>query len=168
VESGSWAEVREAQTKTLALPNTTMAVIIDIGEAGNIHPRNKSDVGKRLALGVMVNTYKQNIPLYSGPVYKSMRVKGNTIKLKFNFSDGLKCKGDKLNSFAIAGSDKVFYPAQAIIDKDTVVVSSDKVKKPAAVRYGWANNPPCNLYNSSDLPAAPFRTDDWVTYQVAK
>jgi sialate O-acetylesterase len=168
VESGSWAEVREAQTKTLALPNTTMAVIIDIGEAENIHPRNKTDVGKRLALGVLVNTYKQNIPLYSGPVYKSMRVKGSTIKLKFNFSDGLKCKGDKLNSFAIAGTDKVFYPAQAIIDKDTVVVSSDKVKKPVAVRYGWANNPPCNLYNSSDLPAAPFRTDDWVTYQVAK
>lgn len=168
IESGSWAEVREAQTKTLALPNTTMAVIIDIGEADNIHPRNKTDVGKRLALGVLANTYKQNIPLYSGPVYKSMRIKGNTIKLKFNFSDGLKCKGDKLNSFAIAGVDKIFYPAQAIIDKDTVIVSSDKVKTPVAVRYGWANNPPCNLYNSADLPAAPFRTDDWVSFQVAK
>ncbi|MEI6521521.1 MAG: sialate O-acetylesterase [bacterium] len=168
VENGSWAEVREAQTKTLSLPNTTMAVIIDIGEAESIHPRNKLDVGKRLALGVLANTYKQNIPLYSGPVYKSMRVKGNTVILKFNFSDGLKCKGDKLNSFAIAGADKVFYSPQATIDKDTVVVSSDQVNKPVAVRYGWANNPPCNLYNSADLPAAPFRTDDWVSYQVAK
>ena len=168
VENGSWAEVRDAQTKTLSLPNTTMAVIIDIGEADNIHPRNKVDVGKRLALGVLANTYKQKIPLYYGPVYKSMRVKGNTIKLQFNFNDGLKCKGDKLNSFAIAGNDKLFYPALAYIDNNTVMVSSDKVKKPVAVRYGWANNPPCNLYNSADLPANPFRTDDWTSYQVAE
>ena len=97
-----------------------------------------------------------------------MRVNGSTIKLRFKFSDGLKCKGDKLNSFAIAGADKIFYPAQASIDKDTVVVTSKKVKKPVAVRYGWANNPPCNLYNSNDLPASPFRTDNWPDYLVGE
>jgi sialate O-acetylesterase len=168
VESGSWAELREAQEKILSIRNTTMAVIIDIGEADNIHPRNKIDVAKRLALGVLAKTYNQKIPLYSGPVYKSMRIKGDVVKIKFNFADGLKCKGDILNSFAIAGTDKKFYPAKAVISDGSVIVSSEFVKKPAAVRYGWANNPACNLYNAADLPAAPFRTDNWSTYQVVK
>ncbi len=158
-ESG-WAELREAQMMTLRTPNTGLAVAIDIGDANNIHPTNKQDVGKRLALWALAKVYGQNIT-FSGPIYKSMKVEGNTIRVKFHWVDGgLVAKGGKLTGFAIAGADKKFVWAEAKIDGENVVVWSDKVAKPVAVRYAWAENPVCNLYNKADLPASPFRTDE--------
>jgi sialate O-acetylesterase len=158
----NWAELREAQTMALSLPNTGMAVTIDIGEADDIHPRNKQDVGKRLALNARKMVYGEKVP-YSGPIYKSMEIKNNKIVLNFDFVyDGLKTNGEeKLNGFAIAGVDGKFYWADAEIRGDQVVVSSPKVENPIAVRYAWSSNPVCNLYNSTGLPASPFRTDDW-------
>jgi sialate O-acetylesterase len=158
----AWAELREAQTMTLGLPNTGMAVIIDIGEANDIHPRNKQDVGKRLALWALANSYDQDV-VYSGPLYKSMRRDGNSIVLGFYHVDGglVAHRGDPLTGFAIAGSDRRFVWADARIVGDTVVVSSDEVPEPVAVRYAWSDNPVCNLYNEAGLPASPFRTDDW-------
>ena len=163
----SWAELREAQTMALELPNTGMAVTIDIGDAIDIHPKNKQDVGKRLALNALAKVYGKDIP-YSGPIYNSMEVEGSKIRLKFsNTNAGLKIKGSKnLKGFAIAGADKKFVWATAKIEGDEVVVSNSKIKKPVAVRYAWATNPVCNLYNGADLPASPFRTDNWkgITY----
>jgi sialate O-acetylesterase len=158
----AWAELREAQTMTLTLPNTGMAVIIDIGDAVDIHPKNKQDVGKRLALWAFANTYGKKL-VYSGPIYKSMKVDGNSIVLSFDHvGGGLVAKGgEELKGFSIAGADHKFVWADAKIDGDTVVVSSDKVSEPAAVRYAWADNPVCNFYNKEDLPASPFRTDEW-------
>jgi sialate O-acetylesterase len=160
-----WAELREAQTMTLSLPNTGMAVITDIGDAKDIHPKNKQDVGKRLALWALARTYGKDV-IYSGPLYKSMEVKGNKIVLHFDHVDGgLVAQGEAgnptLKGFSIAGPDRKFVWAQARIEGDTVVVSSDKVAEPLAVRYAWADNPPCSLYNQAGLPAAPFRTDSW-------
>ncbi len=157
----AWAELREAQLMTLSLPNTGMAVIIDIGEANNIHPKNKQDVGKRLALWALAGSYGKKLE-YCGPIYKSMRVEGNKIILHFDHVGGglVADGGEPLKGFAIAGADRKFVWADAKIDGDTVVVGSDKVSEPAAVRYAWANNPVCNLYNKEGLPASPFRTDD--------
>ena len=139
-----------------------MAVIIDIGEANDIHPKNKQDVGKRLALWALAKTHGKAIA-YSGPLYKSMRVRGDKIILRFDHVNGglVAGGGEPLRGFAIAGEDRKFIWADAEIDGDTVVVRSDKVSKPVAVRYAWANNPVCNLYNGAGLPASPFRTDDW-------
>jgi len=158
----SWAELREAQTMALDLPNTGMAVTIDIGDAKDIHPKNKQDVGKRLALNALAKVYKKDIP-YSGPMYSSMNVEGNKINLKFtNTNGGLKAGGnDELKGFAIAGEDKKFVWAKAEIRGDEIIVWNNNVKKPVAVRYAWASNPICNLYNGAGLPASPFRTDDW-------
>jgi len=158
----AWAELREAQLMTLKSPSTAMAVIIDIGEADNIHPRNKQDVGGRLALAAQAIVYHQNVA-YSGPIYDSMAVEGNKIRLRFQHVDGgLVAKGgNELVGFAIAGEDRKFAWAKASIEGDTVVVSSDQVSKPVAVRYAWADNPACNLYNQANLPASPFRTDQW-------
>jgi len=158
----AWAELREAQTMTLELPNTGMAVTIDIGDADDIHPKNKQDVGKRLAAWALSNTYGKN-RIYSGPIYKSMVKKGDRIILSFDHvGDGLVTKGgETLKGFAIAGKDRKFVWADARIEGDKVVVSSDKVTSPVAVRYAWADNPVCNLYNKADLPASPFRTDTW-------
>lgn len=158
----AWAELREAQLMTLALPNTGMAVIIDIGEANDIHPKNKQDVGKRLALWALAKTYGKDL-VYSGPIYKSMRIEGDKIVLDFeHIGSGLVAGGgEPLKGFAVAGADHKFVWADAKIDGKTVVVSSTEVSEPAAVRYGWANNPICNLYNKEGLPASPFRTDDW-------
>jgi len=164
----AWAELREAQTMTLALPNCGMAVIIDIGEANDIHPKNKQDVGKRLAAWALGTTYGQKVCI-SGPLYESMSVQGGKVRLKFkHVCGGLVAKGDKLTGFTIAGEDKKFVWADAVIDGDCVVVSSDKVAAPKAVRYAWADNPECNLYNKSDLPASPFRTDDWPGVTAGK
>ncbi len=158
----AWAELREAQTMALNLKNTGMAVIIDIGEADDIHPRNKQDVGKRLALWALNKTYGRNV-VYSGPLYKSMEVEGNKVILQFtNIDGGLVAKGgEPLKGFAIAGEDKKFVWADARIEDNKVVVSSEKVSEPVAVRYAWADNPVCNLYNEAGLPASPFRTDQW-------
>ncbi len=157
-----WAELREAQTMALSLPNAGMATIIDIGDANDIHPRNKQDVGKRLALWALAETYEKDI-VYSGPLYKSMKVQRGTVKLSFdNVGGGLVARdGEPLKGFAIAAEDRKFVWADAKIDGDTVVVGSESVAKPVAVRYAWADNPVCNLYNKAQLPASPFRTDDW-------
>ena len=156
-----WAELREAQTLALELPNTGMAVIIDIGEADDIHPKNKQDVGKRLALNALKKDYGKDI-VFSGPMYKSMQLDGNKIILTFDqIGSGLVADGDELVGFAIAGEDKNFTWATAKIEGETVVVSSPYVTQPVAVRYAWASNPLCNLYNKECLPASPFRTDDW-------
>jgi sialate O-acetylesterase len=165
----AWAELREAQLMTLELPDTGMAVIIDIGEANDIHPKNKQDVGKRLALWALARIRDENM-VYSGPLYKSMDRKDNKIILRFNHvGGGLVAKdGGPLKGFAIAGSDHKFVWADARIEGDTVVVSSDKVPEPTAVRYAWADNPVCNLYNKAGLPASPFRTDTWAGTTVDK
>ena len=165
----SWAELREAQTMALGLPNTGMAVTIDIGDALDIHPTNKQDVGKRLALNALGEVYEKDIP-FSGPLYKSMKVEGSKIRLQFsNTNAGLKIMGSKkLKGFAIAGKDKKFVWATAKIEGNEVVVSSSKIKNPVAVRYAWAANPICNLYNGADLPASPFRTDDWKGITFAR
>ena len=158
-----WAELREAQLLTLkASPNTGMAVIIDIGDAQDIHPVNKQDVGKRLALSALTGTYGKSV-VGSGPIYESMAAEGGGIRLKFkHIGGGLEAKGGPLKGFAVAGDDRKFVWAVAAIDGGTVVVSSPNVPKPAAVRYAWADNPAgCNLYNQEGLPASPFRTDDW-------
>jgi len=157
-----WARLREAQLLSVQRTrNTALVVAIDIGDALDIHPRNKQEVGRRLALAAERVAYGQKI-VYSGPIYKSMKITGNKIHLKFDHVDGgLVAKGDKLTGFAIAGADKKFGWAQAKIEGDKVIGWSEKVPNPVAVRYAWANNPVCNLYNKEGLPAEPFRTDEW-------
>jgi sialate O-acetylesterase len=156
-----WAELREAQSMTLREPQTGMAVIVDIGETNDIHPRNKLDVGHRLALWALAQTYHRSIE-YSGPLYDSNSIEGNSIRIRFKHATGLKTSdGQMPKSFAIAGADRKFYWADAHIDGETIVVSSAKVASPVAVRYAWADNPEVNLYNGVSLPASPFRTDDW-------
>lgn len=161
-EPGAWVTVQDEMRKTLAVPNTGMAVTIDIGEAGNIHPKNKQDVGKRLARWALSATYGKDI-VRCGPLYKSMKQQRRSIVVRFDHvGGGLVAKnGEELKGFAIAGADRQFVWAKAEIDGDAVVVSSPEVKKPVAVRYAWASNPVGNLCNKAGLPASPFRTDDW-------
>jgi sialate O-acetylesterase len=159
----TWAVLREEQLKTWqAVPGTGMAVTIDVGDAANIHYHNKKAVGHRLALAALAGTYGQQIG-FSGPIYDSMTVEGHQIRLKFtHMGGGLVAKNGRLKRFAIAGQDHNFVWGDAVIDGDTVLVSSAKVAQPLAVRYAWADNPEgCNLYNKDDLPASPFRTDNW-------
>lgn len=155
-----WAALREAQTLTLKQKNTGMAVTIDIGEAADIHPRNKQDVGKRLALNALAKVYAKKVP-YSGPLYLSMQVMKNEAWIAFTNTDsGLNTKDSgPLKGFMIAGADGKFVWADARIEGRRVVVRSDQVPVPVAVRYAWADNPDCNLYNGAGLPASPFRTD---------
>lgn len=158
----NWALLREAQLKTLSVPNAGMAVTIDVGEWNDVHPLNKKDVGKRLSLAAQKVAYGDVDVVYSGPIYQSMKVDGNKIILSFtNIGSGLVVKGNgELRCFSIAGDDKIFVWADAKIENDKVIVWSDKVSNPIAVRYAWANNPDgANLYNKEDLPASPFRTD---------
>jgi sialate O-acetylesterase len=153
--------VREAQATVLSLPNTGMAVTTDIGEAKNVHPHNKQDVGDRLARIALANVYGRQIE-FSGPRYESMKVEGNTVRVTFShLGGGLVAKGgEPLNWFVIAGADRKFVRAQARIDGETVVVSSPEVSTPIVARYAWVNFPDgCNLYNKAGLPAAQFRTD---------
>ena len=163
-----WAVTREGMMKTLRVPNTAMAITIDIGEAKNIHPENKQDVGKRLAIGALKIACGRDIcPM--GPIYASCKVEGGKIRVSFDYvGKGLVAKGGELKGFAIAGADKTFVWADAKIDGESVVVSSDKVAKPAAVRYAWGDNPDCNLVNAAGLPASPFRTDDWPVGEPIK
>jgi sialate O-acetylesterase len=158
----AWAELREAQALTAkTVPHSGLAVAIDIGEANDIHPKNKAEVGRRLALCALEETYGKKVE-FSGPWYKSMRTEGHTIRLSFNYiGGGLAVKGDKLKGFAVAGEDHKFVWADAAIDGKQVVVSAPGVEKPVAVRYAWDINPECNLFNQAGLPAVPFRTDDW-------
>ena len=157
-----WAELREAQTRTLAVANTGMEVIIDKGDANDIHPKDKQAVGHRLALIARANTYGEQIP-YSGPMYRSYQVDGDKIILSFDHTNGGLKSGDgkELQGFSIAGRDHKFHWAKAEIQGDKIVVTSPEEPYPVAVRYAWANNPVCNLYNGAGLPASPFRTDDW-------
>ncbi|MDH7911701.1 sialate O-acetylesterase [Winogradskyella sp. SYSU M77433] len=159
----SWAELRNAQLKTLSLPNTAMAVTIDIGEWNDIHPLNKKDVGKRLALAAKKIAYKDSEVVYSGPILKSYEVQENEIILEFeNTGSGLMAKGGELKEFAIAGADKKFVWAKAEIKGDKVIVTNPSITNPVAVRYAWADNPDeANLYNKEELPASPFKTDKW-------
>lgn len=160
-EDSEWAELREAQTDALNLEGTGLAVLIDIGEAADIHPKNKPEAGRRLALNALALTYGEHIS-YSGPMYDSYIMEGHSIRIHFNHADGgLKACGPSLEGFWVAGPDRVFHHAEARIEGDTVVVYSDDVVFPVAVRYAWANNPVCNLYNGTGLPACPFRTDSW-------
>jgi len=160
---GSWPELREAQLMALsAVKNTAMAVAVDIGDSTNIHPNNKWDVGHRLALGALKTAYGRK-SVFSGPLYKSMSRKGNAVVLRFEHAaDYLKTPGGgPLAGFMIAGEDREFFPADAKIEGKEIIVRSGRVEKPVAVRYGWDDNPYCNLYNSAGLPASPFRTDKW-------
>ena len=159
----NWALLRESQSNALALPNTGQAVIIDIGEADDIHPRNKQDVGKRLAMAAQNIAYSKEI-IPSGPLYKGKTHKDSKIELHFkHVGSGLMAKGDgALKGFAIAGEDKKFVWAKAQIVGNTIHVWSDNIATPVAVRYGWADNPDsANLFNNEGLPASPFRTDNW-------
>jgi sialate O-acetylesterase len=157
----TWAELREAQSMALATPKTGQAVIIDIGEAKDIHPKNKQDVGKRLALNALAKDYGKEVE-FSGPVFKSVSIEGNIAKLEFDHAEGLTAKGGELKRFEIAGVDKKFVWADAKIEGNQVIISSTSVKFPVAVRYAWSDNPEgCNLYNGAGLPASPFRTDAW-------
>jgi sialate O-acetylesterase len=160
----SWAELREAQTMTLTrLPNTGQAVIIDIGEGKDIHPRNKVTVGMRLARWALAKDYGMAIPCHS-PQYKSMKVTGKKVVLTFDHAQSGWRPFDvpQVQGFTIAGEDKKFVPATATLLKDGgIEVSSNSVASPVAVRYGWADNPVCNLFSKDDLPLTPFRTDQW-------
>ncbi|WP_300600871.1 sialate O-acetylesterase [Niabella sp.] len=158
--NSAWAELREAQLMTTQLPNTGMATIIDIGDAGDIHPKNKQEVGRRLALIALNKDYKQKIE-YSGPRFRSQQVKGDEMLLTFDHAVGMKAANGKLTGFAIAGADQKFYWADATIKGATIIVKAPEVKQPVAVRYGWADNPDVNLVNAAGLPASPFRTDQW-------
>ena len=169
-----WTKTREAQLKALSIPNTGMAITIDIGEGKNIHPRNKQDVGKRLAALALAKLYGKDV-VASGPLYKEQKIEGNKIRIFFDYAEGGLIAGTKdglnpvkeVNSdtiewFAIAGEDKKWYWANAKIEKNTVVVFCDKVQFPVAVRYAYVMNPEgAKLYNKAGIPASPFRTDEW-------
>jgi sialate O-acetylesterase len=156
----NWALLREAQTMTLKLPKTGMAVIIDVGDEKTIHPKNKQDVGLRLALWAEASVYESG-GTASSPLFSSMKISGDKATITFKHANGLVAKDGPLKGFAIAGDDMKFAWADAKIVGSQVVVSSPSVPKPVAVRYAWADNPECNLYSKDGLPASPFRTDDW-------
>jgi sialate O-acetylesterase len=162
-ETGEVPAFWEAQTACLQIPNTGMAVTVDIGNAYDIHPKNKRDVGKRLALWALAKDYGKDEVVYSGPLYRSMSVEGTKIRLHFDHvGTGLESRdGEPLTWFSVAGADKDFVGAVAEIEGDTVVVSSDGVGDPVAVRFGWSNVAKPNLSNREGLPASPFRTDSW-------
>jgi sialate O-acetylesterase len=158
----SWAELREAQAMALQEPNTGMAVAIDIGDALDIHPGNKQEVGRRLALNALAQVYNHDVP-FSGPMYAGMEIKGNMIELSFDHVlDGLHTSDNgPLTGFSICGEDHKFVWANARITGNKVEVSAPGISSPVAVRYAWSSNPACNLVNSAGLPASPFRTDQF-------
>jgi len=161
VENDGWPLVREGMRKALRLPNTGMAITIDVGEVENIHPRNKQAVGQRLAMWALAKVYGQ-ADAASGPLPAGHEVNGGSITVSFKETDGgLVAKGGDLTGFAIAGADQKWVAASAKIEREKVVVSSPDVAAPVAVRYAWAPNPNGNLYNGAGIPATPFRTDDW-------
>jgi sialate O-acetylesterase len=158
-----WPEVRNAERQTLSLRQTGLAVTIDIGDPVNIHPTDKQDVGKRLALAARAIAYGEQIE-YSGPLYRQTVREGSNLRILFDHAGSeLVSKGGELQGFEVAGSDRKFVPAKARIDGAAVIASSDAVPTPIYVRYGWAGNPQCNLYNADGLPASPFESDS-LTY----
>ena len=160
--TADWPLLRESQNAALALKNTGVAVAIDVGEEKDIHPKNKQDVGRRLALAARSAAYKEKVE-FSGPMYQSMKREGDAIRLKYRHAGrGLDAKGGQPGGFVIAGADKKFVPATAEIKGKDVVVRAPGVSAPAAVRYAWKDwAPDANLYNKAGLPASPFRTDAW-------
>ncbi|MBI1895450.1 MAG: sialate O-acetylesterase, partial [Acidobacteria bacterium] len=155
-----WPELREAQLKTLALRNTGMAVTIDIGNPDDIHPTNKQDVGKRLALAARAVAYGEKL-VHSGPLFRTAAPEGGALRVWFDhIGGGLTAKGGELKSFEIAGADRKFVPAAARIEGQTVVVSSPQVAAPVHVRYAWTDTPEANLYNREGLAASPFRSGE--------
>jgi len=160
---GQNPDIREAQLMaSKSIVNSGMVVTTDVGDANNIHPTDKQTVGYRLSLLARAKTYNETNLVYSGPIYNHMKIKKNRAQLFFDYAEsGFVKNGDVLKEFEIAGEDKVFYPADAKIDGKTVVVSSEKVKSPVAVRFAWKAIPEPNLFNKEKLPASPFRTDDW-------
>lgn len=170
-----WAELREAQTKTTSIKNTAMVVTTDIGNPNDIHPKNKETVGQRLAAIAFNNLY--NIPMIcSGPTFQLFELKSNQIIVSFDsIGTGLIANNNAVHGFEIAGENQIFYPAKAFVQENKVVVFSDEVPNPIAVRYGWTGDASaCNLFNKENFPAVPFRTDDWKTitkeelYKIAK
>ncbi|MBC7874737.1 MAG: sialate O-acetylesterase [Ferruginibacter sp.] len=163
-KGGSEAIKREAQLQNLSIPNTAMAVAIDNADPAdmnNVHPKNKQEIGIRLALAALATVYEEKI-VYSGPLYDKMEIAGNNIKLYFkHIGSGFMAKEGQLKGFTIAGEDKKFVWANAKIEGNTVIVSSPDITNPVAVRYGWGSNPPTSLYNKENLPASPFRTDSF-------
>ena len=163
-----WPIIRESMLKALATPNTAMAVTIDVGDLRDIHPKNKQAVGARLALAARRVAYGERV-VHSGPIYRSMQAQASRLVLSFDcVGSGLVAQAPEQptkdappTGFTVAGEDRRFVPAQAAIDRDKVIVWSDRVMKPAAARYAWADDPKCNLYNKEGLPASPFRTDEW-------
>ncbi|MFG0258956.1 MAG: sialate O-acetylesterase [Phycisphaerales bacterium JB041] len=160
-DRGQTAELREAQLMALDLPNTGMAVTMDIGNPRDIHPRNKQDVGRRLALWARVRTYGETGLEYSGPLFRDVVSSGSQIIVRFDHAAGLNARGGALKGFEIAGEDKVWRAAGATIEGDTVILSAYGISKPVAARYGWDDDDEPNLFNGAGLPASPFRTDNW-------
>jgi len=165
-----WAEIRDAQLHVSQnVPRTALVVTTDVGDERDIHPRRKEPVGQRLALAARAIGYNEKVE-HSGPLYDSMSIDGGKVTLRFQHTGGgLVAKDGPLTGFTIAGEDKKFHNAQAMVEGDTVVVSSDQVAKPLAVRYGWSAYPVVNLWNKEGLPASPFRTDEFpITTQDKK
>jgi sialate O-acetylesterase len=174
VAEKGWPWLREAQAMTLRESRTSMAVAIDVGDPNNVHPTDKIDVGHRLALLARRDVYGEAL-VASGPRYRESRITGGKVRVSFSETGGGLVAGQapwrargveplptqRLIGFFVAGYDRKWQPADAIVDGDTVIVSSAEVPAPIAVRYGWTNSPRCNLYNREGLPAAPFRTDAW-------
>ena len=168
-DPNQWAELWDAQRQSMSVPNTGMVVTTDVGELRNIHPRNKQEVGRRLALWALSKTYDRKLVVPSGPLYKSMKIEGNEIRIEFNYGHGLSSRDDQpLTWFTIAGPDHNFHPAKASIDNDAITVHSEKVTQPLAVRFGWSSVAQPNLVNANGLPASPFRTDDWPLTTLSK
>lgn len=160
VETSGWVLVQEGMLKTLAVPETGMAVTIDVGEEKDIHPKDKQNVGHRLAQWSLADVYgKDIIPL--GPIFRSATTSGREVTIEFDHAKGLAAKDGRVVGFAIAGKDQKFVTADARIVGQRVVVSSEEVPNPVSVRYAWAANPVISLYNSAGIPASPFRTDEW-------
>ena len=175
-KGGGWPQMREAQAQVAAkVPNTALATVWDVGDPNNLHPINKDPVGQRLALVARHAVYGEKDLVWTGPIYESMKVEGDKARISFaHTGSGLTIGSSpwvpagsqpipttSLLGFMLADDQKQWFPATATIDGNTVIVTSDKVTKPTAVRYGWQNVPVCNLYNKEGLPASPFRTDDW-------
>jgi sialate O-acetylesterase len=157
----SYAFLREAQTKTLALPDTGQALAIDIGEAKDIHPRNKQEVGRRLALLARNRVYGSVVD-DTGPTFASATRGGSGMRVRFTHAgSGLVAHLKPPQALELAGADRVFHPAEGRIERETLFVTSAAVRDPVAVRYAWTNSPEANLYNGAGLPAVPFRSDAW-------
>jgi sialate O-acetylesterase len=155
----NWADVRNQQVRTLGERNTAMAVTVDVGNPNDIHPTDKATVGHRLAVAARALNYGERDVEYSGPMFRQATIEGNSIRAWFDHAKGLTAKGGDVTSVEIAGADGKFVAAKATVDGEAIVASSPDVPNPVAIRYGWASNPQCNLYNSDGLPASPFTSE---------